>query len=130
MNFISIIKCLKLWKKWKENQEYTQENDEITQTKYITIKLYTWRKQRKKENKNAQNIWTELDQRSPEQSKNQWGKWAKWKLTINQQKSKITDQEHTTDINEWDQSKENERGMRLEREDHALSNRMIRTWHA
>ena len=45
-------------------------------------------------------------------------------------KSKITDQEHTTDINEWDQSKENERGMRLEREDHALSNRMIRAWHA
>ena len=43
-------------KKQKENQEYTQENDEITQTKYITIKLYTWRKQRKKENKNAQNI--------------------------------------------------------------------------
>ena len=117
-------------KKWKENQEYTQENDEITQTKYITIKLYTWKKQRKKENKNAQNIWTELDQRSPEQSKNQWGKWAKSKLTINQQKSKITDQEHTTDINEWDQSKENERGMRLEREDHVLSNRMIRTWHA
>ena len=84
----------------------------------------------KKENKNAQNIWTELDQRSPEKSKNQWGKWAKSKLTINQQKSRITDQEHTTDINEWDQSKENERGMRLEREDHVLSNRMIRTWHA
>ena len=74
-------------KKWKENQEYTQENDEITQTKYITIKLYTWRKQRKKENKNAQNIWTELDQRSPEQSKNQWGKWAK--IETNNQPTKI-----------------------------------------
>jgi len=35
-------------KKWKENQEYTQENDEITQRKYMTINLYTWRKQRKK----------------------------------------------------------------------------------
>ena len=35
-------------KKWKENQEYTQENDEITQTKYITIKLYTWKKTKKK----------------------------------------------------------------------------------
>ena len=41
INFISIIKCLKLRKNEKENQEYTQENDEITQTKYITIKLYT-----------------------------------------------------------------------------------------
>ena len=51
--------------KWKENQEYTQEDDEITQTKYITIKLYTWRKQRKKQNKNTQNIWTGMDQRSP-----------------------------------------------------------------
>ena len=88
------------------------------------------KKTKKKQNKNTQNIWTGMDQRSPEQSKNQWGKWAKSKLTINQQKSKITDQEHTTDINEWDQSKENERGMRLEREDHVLSNRMIRTWHA
>ena len=25
----------------KENQEYTQEDDEITQGKYMTIKLYT-----------------------------------------------------------------------------------------
>ena len=68
--------------------------------------------------------------KKPKQSKKQWGKLAKSKLTINQQKSRITDQEHTTDINEWDQSKENERGMRLEREDHVLSNRMIRTWDA
>ena len=64
MNFISIIKCLKIWKNEKENQEYTQEDDEITQGKYMTIKLYTWRKQRKKENKNTQNIWTGMDQRS------------------------------------------------------------------
>ena len=51
MNFISIIKCPKMRKNEKENQEYTQENDEMIQTKYITIKLYTWRKQRKKEKK-------------------------------------------------------------------------------
>ena len=117
-------------KKWKENQEYTQENDEITQTKYITIKLYTWRKQRKKENKNTQNIWTGMDQRSSSNQRTNKRNGPKSKLTINQYKSKITDQEHTTNVNEWDQSKENERGMRLEREDHVLSNRMIRTWHA
>ena len=35
-------------KKWKENQENMQEDDEINQGKYMTIKLYKWRKQRKK----------------------------------------------------------------------------------
>ena len=59
--------------KWKENQEYTQEDDEITQTKYITIKLYTWRKQRKKQNKNTQNIWTGMDQRNPSNQRNNEG---------------------------------------------------------
>ena len=52
------------------------------------------------------------------------------KLTINQWKTRITDQEHTTDIDEWEQSKESKKGMRLEREDHVLSNQMIRTWDA
>ena len=68
--------------------------------------------------------------KKPRAVKEPMRKVGKLKLTINQWKLRITDQEHTTDINEWDQSKENERGMRLEREDHVLSNRMIRTWHA
>ena len=38
-------------KKWKENQENMQTDDEINQRKCMTIKLYTWRKQRKKKTK-------------------------------------------------------------------------------
>ena len=68
--------------------------------------------------------------KKPRAVKEPMRKVGKSKLTINQQKSRITDQEHTTDINEWDQSKESKRGMRLEREDHVLSNQMIRTWDA
>ena len=71
-------------KKWKENQEYTQANDEITQRKYMTINLYTWRKQRKKENKNTQDIWTGMDQRSSRNERTNKRNGPKSKLTINQ----------------------------------------------
>ena len=71
-------------KKWKENQENMQTDDEINQRKCMTIKLYTWRKQRKKESKNTQSIWTGMDQRSSSNQRTNKRNGPKSKLTINQ----------------------------------------------
>ena len=113
----------------KKNQEYTQENDERTQTKYMTIKLYICRKQRRKQKIHRKNIDRNVPKR-PRAVKEPIRNMGNSKLTINQWKTRITDQEDTTDIDKWEQSKESEKDMRLEREDHVLSNWMIRTWDA